>query len=82
MKESNKKIKEKALKIAQKCLKKAIKERDKRHKNSLLFQFNLQMKRFCSSLAVSTNKPHQKQTFLKYSRYFDAISKIYKKKVE
>ena len=66
----------KELKTAEECLKRAIKEKDKKHRDSLMFQFCLQMARFCKKMekeAKEELKPH----FRKYEKLFTAFAKLY-----
>ena len=64
----------KELKIAKECLKRAIKEKNEKHRDSLMFQFCLQMARFCENLG----KRRRNKEFKKYAEQFRTFSKLYR----
>jgi len=72
---SEKEMKE--LKMAKECLKKAIREKNEKHRNSLMFQFCLQMASFCRKMEKEA-KEELKPYFKKYTKQFKAFSKLYK----
>jgi len=66
----------KILLVARNCLMKASKEKNKKHRNSLMFQFCKQMQEFCNVMAKEN--PKQKEGFITMGKDFNNFSKIYK----
>jgi len=67
----------KELKIAEECLKRAIREKNEKYRNSLMFQFCLQLARFCKKMKKEV-KEELKPYFEKYERQFKTFAKLYK----
>lgn len=68
----------KALKTAKLCFKRAVKEKDKKRYNSLMYQFCLQMKRYCAITAKGSKNPEIKRILLADAKAFGAFAKIYR----
>jgi len=67
------------LKIAERCLKEALKEKNKECVDSLMFQFCKQMERAVNKMAGEVEDKRLKTKFKGYANNFGAFSKIYKK---
>jgi len=68
----------KRLKIAEKCLKRATKEPEEKHRNSLMYQHCLQMSLFCKEMQNTTENQELKENFEKFANLFKKLSNLYK----
>ena len=72
----------KNLRVAKKCLERAIKEKDEEHITSIMFQFCKQMAGFCDYLALTENDYRKRDKLFKFSLQFNNFAKFWKVKNE
>ena len=67
-----------SLKTAKLCLKRIAKEKDEKYRNALMYQFCLQMRRFCNLTAKESKSRDVKHHLKSQASTFGAIAKIYR----
>jgi len=66
----------KALKTAKLCLRKAVKEKDEKRRNALMYQFCLQMKKYCVLMAERSENAIARRVLRSDARIFGAFAKL------